>query len=184
MHLLKSPQSPFSNGASRNVALGPRNSVISGPASRHLVSKDDLRRFLEILPNRDGLLQGLNAIVLDRGDRDCMGWHRPGVIGLCAWDRCIVFENCVFEFIVDHREILDKLNVPYNCIEGGTILFTEATARAFALIHVLVHELGHHHDRMTTRSRKVACRGEGYAEAYARKYEDEILACFQKIFEL
>src|SRR5262249_14326560 len=26
--------------------------------------------------------------------------------------------------------------------------FTEATAQAFLLVHVLVHELGHHHDRM------------------------------------
>jgi hypothetical protein len=46
----------------------------------------------------------------------------------------------------------------------------------------LLHELGHHHDRMTTRSRRVGCRGEGYAEGYAWEYErlvwDRYLATF------
>jgi len=47
--------------------------------------------------------------------------------------------------------------------------WTEGQARAFQLVHVLLHELGHHHDRMTTRSQQNAARGERLAEEYARR---------------
>jgi hypothetical protein len=47
--------------------------------------------------------------------------------------------------------------------------FTEATARGFQLLHVLLHELGHHHDQMTTRARLYSCRGEYFAEEYANR---------------
>jgi hypothetical protein len=46
------------------------------------------------------------------------------------------------------------------------VRWTVEQARAFQLTYILSHELGHHHDRMTTRSWRVA-RGEPYAEAYA-----------------
>lgn len=39
----------------------------------------------------------------------------------------------------------------------------------FQLLHVLPHELGHHRDRMTTRSRISAARGEPFAERYANE---------------
>jgi hypothetical protein len=56
--------------------------------------------------------------------------------------------------------------------------------RAFQLIHIFIHELGHHHDRMTTRSKRDACRGEGYAETYARRFEDLLLARYRNEFPL
>ena len=34
-------------------------------------------------------------------------------------------------------------------------------------MHVFLHELGHHHDLMMTRSRRKTARGERYAEKYA-----------------
>ena len=52
--------------------------------------------------------------------------------------------------------------------------WTESIARAWQLVHILLHELGHHHDRMTTRSRCRASRGEVYAERYALDYADRI----------
>jgi hypothetical protein len=154
------------------------------PGYRYLATKDDIRRFIALLPNWEELSEGLDAIVLDHGSEDRMGWHRPGVVAVCAWDRAIELEGCSLSFISEHHEILEKLGVPFRWGHNATIAFTEATARAFSLIHVLVHELGHHHDRMTTRSRKQACRGEPYAEAYARCHEDEILTRYQSIFDL
>ncbi len=50
------------------------------------------------------------------------------------------------------------------------------------LVHILVHVLGHHHDRMTTRSRKSTARGESFAERYAREHEDEILTRYRDAF--
>ena len=62
--------------------------------------------------------------------------------------------------------------------------WTEAQARAYQLLHIFLHELGHHHDRMTTKSKSDASRGELYAEAYALKYEAEIWMRYLETFDL
>ena len=49
--------------------------------------------------------------------------------------------------------------------------------------HILLHEFGHHHDRMTTKSMR-ASRGEPYAEEYARRYEALIWKDYLKVFTL
>jgi len=48
----------------------------------------------------------------------------------------------------------------------------------------LLHELGHHHDRMTTKSKRTASRGEGYAERYALAYADRIWESYLNEFGL
>ena len=154
-----------------------------GHEYRHVVQKDDVRRFIALLPNWSQLAIGLNAIVLGCGDESCFGWHRRGVVVICAWDRELVWNDCCPEFFENHRQIFEKLDIPVEQSEDSTrVNFTESTARAFLLVHVLVHELGHHHDRMTTRSKRFASRGEAYAEEYARQYEDQILARYWKTF--
>lgn len=60
--------------------------------------------------------------------------------------------------------------------------FTPASIQAFLLVHVLVHELGHHHDRMASPGQRKATRGEGYAEAYARRHEDIIWPAYCRVF--
>ena len=154
-----------------------------GPGFRHLVFQEDLRRFLPLLPEWDFLQTGLRAIVLAAGGR-LMGWHNNGVVAICAWERSFVLEDSTLPFIQDHQEIFDKLGVPYRLKEGSTIEFTEETARAFQLVHVLVHELGHHLDRMTTQSRNYPARGERFAENYARRWEDQILDRYRREFRL
>src|SRR5687768_10613576 len=52
---------------------------------RHILRKEDIRRFIRLLPNWRGLSQGLNAIVLASGSSQYDGWHRPGVVAVCAW---------------------------------------------------------------------------------------------------
>ncbi len=89
------------------------------------------------------------------------------------------------DWYLEHQPILEKLEVP--CVRQSDeweLRFTDGTARAFQLIHFLIHELGHHHDRMTTRSQRDACRGEGYAEAYARRFEDVLLVRYRNEFPL
>ena len=59
--------------------------------------------------------------------------------------------------------------------------FTETSARGYQLLSVLLHELGHHHDRLTTRSRCVG-RGEPYAERYAIEHTDLIWERYLRAF--
>jgi hypothetical protein len=93
------------------------------------------------------------------------------------------------DFIAEHRSVLDRLGVPVDAFPTPPgpfhrCHFTEDTARAFQLLHVLLHELGHHHDAMTTRKQRWSCRGERYAEDYALRYAERIwdryLAAFDR----
>jgi len=154
-----------------------------GQGYKHLVGREEVRRFVKSLPNWNELREGLNATVLDSGRQNCMGWHRNGVVALCAWEREIQWRNCDRDFHNHHADIFRKLDIPVE-MKGTQIrvIFTESTARAFQLVHVLVHELGHHHDRMTTRIRHQPCRGENYAEAYSRQYEDQVIAMYRQQF--
>ena len=157
----------------------------AGWGYRHLVRKDDLRSFVALVPNWNDLALGLNVLILARGRDDCLGWHRPGLVAICAWEREIAWSGVDDGFYREHQRLLQNLGVP--CLKRGEdweLRFTADTARAFQLVHVLVHELGHHHDRITTRSKICASRGEGYAEAYARRYEDVILARYRNEFPL
>ena len=58
----------------------------------------------------------------------------------------------------------------------------QGQARAFQLVHVFVDELGHHHDRMTTHSKRATARGESYAEDYANRYTDRIWNHYLRTF--
>lgn len=154
-----------------------------GRGYHHVASQCDVRRFVEILPEWQILRNGLNAIVLDSGYRECMGWHRPGVVAICAWDADFVWSDCIPAFHAEHAEIFETLGVPvFRDDERIEVHFSEDTARAFLLVHVLVHELGHHHDRITTRAKRDTARGEGYAERYARRHEDEFIERYRRLF--
>ena len=156
-----------------------------GHGYKHLLRLDDVRRFIHLLPMWDELSEGLNAVVLARGEEGAQGWCYPGVVALCAWPRSIELEQVDAGWYREHRALLKKLRVPCTQARGGWRLeFDALTARAFQLIHVLVHELGHHHDRMTTRSQREASRGEPYAERYAVQHEDKILAAYVREFDL
>jgi len=145
-----------------------------GEGYRHLLKRRDVQEFIAILPDWEELSKGLNAIVLAPHE-DAMGWHEPGVVHVCAWEQELWWEDTVPAFVDDHREIFEWLGVVVEK-QGGFLVtkWTEGQACAFQLLHVLLHELGHHHDRMTTRSQRSASRGEGFAENYARQYEARI----------
>ena len=155
-----------------------------GEGYRHLLRKVDVERFVELLPDWPELSRGLDAIVLAPGEVDCLGWYQDGVVAVCAWDRQL--RGVYYDwFVEDHRDVLDRLGVPTERAGGGTfeVGFTENSARGFQLMHVLLHELGHHHDRMSTRSRREAARGEPYAEAYALRYADRIWEAYFAAFD-
>jgi hypothetical protein len=164
-----------------------------GQGHRHLITKQQLYQFIDILPDWDELSRGLNAVVLAPASRTAMGWHRPGIVAICAWDRDLEREWDI-GFIEQHQNILDHLGVPRTPIYDSQIdeerpsvssqicRFTDTAARGFQLMHIFLHELGHHHDRMTTRSRRYPSRGEDYAESYANRYAERIWKSYFELF--
>jgi hypothetical protein len=145
-----------------------------GRGYRHLLRRRDIKAFVGLLPNWDELAVGLERIVLARED-DAMGYHEAGAVAICAWEEELWWRDTDPEWHSEHREILERLAVEKEKVGGRLVLkWTEPQARAFQLVHVFVHELAHHHDRMSTKSQKAAARGEAFAEAYARELESEI----------
>lgn len=146
-----------------------------GPGYRHVLLKRDVEKFLGLLPDWEELSAGLKAVLLAPGERNVMGWCTPGVVAVCAWDRELAGEHRS-DFVAEHRDLFRKLEVSYERSEENYYLvhWTQSSAKTFQLMHILLHEIGHHHDRITTRSRRYCSRGEGYAERYAARYADRI----------
>ncbi|HRH41762.1 MAG TPA: hypothetical protein PKY82_08975 [Pyrinomonadaceae bacterium] len=153
-----------------------------GKGYRHLLKQRDIYDFISILPDWNELSVGLNAIVLAPGRWDAWGYHCRGVVHICAWDENIWTEMSKEGYEAE-RHILEKLNVPCESSEYGMLCkFTEDTAKAHQLLATLLHELGHHHDRMSTKSKLRTSRGETYAEEYAKAYAERIWIDYQSVF--
>lgn len=155
-----------------------------GRGYRHLLSRRDIKAFIELLPTWSELSHGLERIVLAR-EEDAMGYHEPGTVAICAWEDELWWRDADSEWQAEHRGLLDRLDVVTTEDEARLVVkWTEGQARAFQLLHVFVHELGHHHDRMTTKSQRESARGEPFAEAYARQHGDAIWSEYARLFEI
>jgi hypothetical protein len=156
-----------------------------GDGYRHLLTIAQLRTAVTLLPDWSEAARGLDAIVLDAGDRNTMGWHLPGVVAICAWERDLWWRKATRWFLNENRDLLDLLDVERVKAGGRTELrWTEAQARAFQVLDVLPHELGHHHDSMTTKSGAHAARGEPYAAQYAKRALETMWPRYLEEFDL
>jgi hypothetical protein len=155
----------------------------AGRTWRHVVSKEDLQSFVALIPDWLEVSDGLRAIVLDRGSTAFLGCYDAGVIRLTAWDRDLVvcWERAFHE---EHAEVLEMIGVPTEA-DGDEVLcrFDERSARAFMLLHVLLHELGHHRDRMRTRHRRDCPGGEPFAEAWALERGRAMWPRYARVFD-
>jgi hypothetical protein len=156
-----------------------------GRGYRHLLLKRDVERFIGLLPDWPELSRGLNVVALAAGRFNCDGWYRPGIVAVCAWP-CELSQATDVRWYADHCHFLDRIGVPVERTPEHEIVckFNEATARAYQLLHVLLHEFGHHHDLMTTRSQKGCARGEQFADQYAYRHEAIIWDRYLREFEL
>jgi hypothetical protein len=153
-----------------------------GPGFRHVVTIAQLRAFIALLPDWDDVAVGLDAIVLDEG-QDCMGWHDIGIVAVCAWEHGLWWEACDPAFEDAHRDVLEIIGVERELqADELKVRWTDEQARAFQLLHILPHELGHHHDRITTKSQRRAARGEPYAERYAYRVLDAVWPTYARHF--
>jgi hypothetical protein len=155
-----------------------------GPGFRHVVTVAQLRAFIALLPDWDDVAVGLDAVVLDEG-QDCMGWCDNHVVAICAWEHELWWDDSDRDFEADHRDLLDILGVEREQMDDRLeVRWTEEQARAFQLLHILPHELGHHRDRITTRSKRRAARGEAYAESYAHRVLDAVWPAYARRFDI
>jgi hypothetical protein len=156
-----------------------------GDGYRHLLLKRDVERFITLIPNWETVSAGLDLVALDAGRPGCDGWYDRGAVGICAWPIDMRYEVNA-EWYRGHRDFLRRIEAR---VEGDdpddvTIHWTPWTVRAYQLCHVFLHELGHHRDRMTTRSRRRCARGEGFAERYAWEFEPQVWERYLEEFGL
>ena len=156
-----------------------------GAGYRHVLKKRDVERFIRLLPNWNEQSIGLDVIQLAPGYPTYDGWHRPGVVAVCAWDIDQAIEVCGW-YYREHRKIFERIGVPCTELSDDEFQcdFNDSTIRAYQLLHILLHELGHHHDRMTTKLKQQSSRGEGFAERYALNYADRIWERYLEEFGL
>ena len=152
-----------------------------GPGHRHYLGKRHITQFIELLPDWTELSKGLDAVVLSSAS-DCEGWYDRGVVGICAWpkDPWYLVEASYYQ---EHSEIFARLGI--RCERKGKrhlCKFSDSTVRAYQLLHIFLHELGHHHDRMSTRRKRGGGGGESYAEEYAIRYEKVIWSRYADLF--
>ncbi len=158
-----------------------------GKGYRHVLTRKDIRDFIAILPDWPELSLGLNAIVLAAGEDGLDGYHIYGVVHICAWGEDVWRDyKRDTAFFQRHEPIFQRLGVPIEYSDDGYAIcrFEVATVRAYQLLHILLHELGHHHDRITTKKQKHTGRGEPYAEAYALDHEPQIWDDYRRQFGL
>jgi hypothetical protein len=128
---------------------------------------------------------------------------------LTSWPEEIVQELRV-GYHDAHREVFERIGVPCEIVEpapdtpeGAPVAeavarghepppvpphpfarcwFEPQTARDYLLMHVFLHELGHHQDRRTLRRGARVGRGEDYAEAWAIEREQELWPRYRAAF--
>lgn len=154
-----------------------------GKGYKHFLNKRDLKTFVELLPNWDVLSVGLRSIVLESGYSDYDGiYYYEGVICLSAWNKeqAVLMSPAYYEA---HADLLKRLGVPTNESEKGVYCdFSIEQIKAYQLLHILLHELGHHYDRLCTKQQIRPGRGEDFAENYAFQYEEQIWIAYQDAF--
>jgi hypothetical protein len=157
-----------------------------GRGFHHVVSKRDVQAFTEIISGWQQFSHRLERIVLAH----CAGYdgqyvfHRreeTGSIYLSAWtdDLWVELRNDYFN---QHREIFDRLGVQRDQLKENVLCrFTENQARAFMLLHVFLHELGHHYDKLHQKHHGSA-RGEDYAEKFATSRFNQLWPEYVRVF--
>ena len=79
-----------------------------GVGYRHVLTKEHIHRFLEILPDWDNLAVGLNAVVLAPGEWGADGYHVPGVVHICAWESDL-WREMGREYYEEHQDLFERL---------------------------------------------------------------------------
>jgi len=155
---------------------------------KHVITKKEIHDFIDLIPDWETIGVGIESIILDEGGDDFDGLYRhyvrenTGVIWLSAWPRemWVEFEKSYFS---EHKWHLDILGVVYEQQkEDWMCYFTEKQAKAFMLMHIFLHELGHHVDYFRGRDQNLKFDGEEFAENFANERFNEIWPAYVRRF--
>jgi hypothetical protein len=142
---------------------------------RHILTRSDIARFIRLIPDWDASSNGLRAIVLAGARDNCDGWYREGVLAICAWTDHMTWDLDI-PWYQAHRGLFGRLGVDIEIDRREiTCHWTDATVRAYLLLHVFLHELGHHVDRVASGAAGRFPGGEEWAERFAFEYETLVL---------
>ena len=154
---------------------------------RHVLSKRDVQAFIDIIPDWERYCERLERIVLSSRSESCDGayefYHREetGAIFLHAWHDDL-WTDLTPSYFDSHQQIFETLGVSYDRSEDSvTCRFTEAQARAFMLLHIFMHELGHHFDRIHQKHLG-SSKGEDYAERFAVNRFEQLFPAYVRAF--
>lgn len=158
-----------------------------GPGHRHVVSKRDIIEFIELIPEWPRFSERLESVRLIAAIDNCDGYHEffdreeTGTIAICAWPEDLwVWLNS--DYFNAHAAIFSVLGVCSEPDEDSVhCRFTEAQAKAFTLLHVFMHELGHHYDRIHQKHWGRS-KGEDYAERFATQHFQQLLPEYVRVF--
>jgi len=158
-----------------------------GRGFRHVVSKRDVQAFIDIVPDWHRLSERLERIVLaspsDRCDGQYAFYHREetGAIFLHAWQDDL-WTDLTTSYFDSHQQIYERLGVSCDRLKDCVrCRYTEAQARAFMLLHVFMHELGHHFDRIHQKHLG-SSKGEDYAERFATSRFEHLFPAYVRVF--
>ena len=156
-----------------------------GKGYKHFLKKRDVIQFIELIPEWEIISQGLDAIVLTSSDIDCDGYYdNQGVVCISAWEKEQDLRLSK-SYYADHAALFSRLGIKSSKVNKGYLCeFSVDQIKAYQLLHILLHELGHHFDRMQTKSKYCSARGENFAEEYAYRIEKQIWFDYQTAFEV
>lgn len=182
--------------------------VSPGRGFVHVISKKDIHDFTDIIPDWGKVSEGIESIFLAEEEEYADAFYKhysreeTGVIWLCAWQDDLWIEHSD-EYYQEHSWILKKLGVVCEKSERSiednetdkmndnedleketywTCYFSMKQAKAFMLLHVFLHELGHHVDKLRSKKRNVMAGGEGFAENYANRRFYELWPAYVERF--
>lgn len=157
---------------------------------QHVVTKADIRRFIDLIDDWEELSDGLERITLTRGNTSCDGiyefFHKEQTAGieLSAWpsDLWIPMDSGYAE---DHLPVFQSLGLSFDRADEKTetvlCRFTATQAKAFSLLHVFLHELGHHAHQQRLRHRS-SNYDENFAERFACERAQHMFDSYGKAF--
>ncbi len=145
----------------------------------HAVTPTEVRRFVALIPDWNDAFSGVKAVILTPGDDECYGrYNNAGVVKLDAWPKD---EDA---YVPPRKEWLIRamgIEEPHGDI-GWFLRLSRDQVRCFLLLGTFLHELGHHLDRISTRSQADASNGEPFAITYEHRRQQELWPAYCREF--
>jgi len=89
-----------------------------GKGFRHILTREDVERFVRLVPEWNEIARGLNAILLGPGG-DADGYHVRGVVEICAWPEDLWETYDDAQFITQHMPLYKRLGIPTTLHKDG-----------------------------------------------------------------